>query len=104
MRFEALSATYHLPQFVRTRKLLASTLHYLYSLLIANVVADRIDVTYKRLLVKRPILAFVVDIGQPWLYAAGISQQILLIDSVLIRLDIDQSGTSYSGYSSNREK
>lgn len=43
-------------------------------------------VTHKRLLVERPMLLLVFNVGKPWLDTAGVPEKILLVDGILISL------------------
>lgn len=42
--------------------------------------------THKRLLVERPMLLLVFNVGKPWLDTAGVPEEILLVDGILISL------------------
>lgn len=44
------------------------------------------DITYKCLLVERSMLLLMLDVGQPWLDTAGIPEDVLLVDRILVRL------------------
>jgi hypothetical protein len=45
--------------------------------------------TYERLLIERPILLLMLDVGKPWLDAALVSEQILFVNGILTRLRIN---------------
>jgi hypothetical protein len=42
------------------------------------------------------MLLLVLDVGQPWSDTAGVPQEILLVDRILIRLQVEVSQTSKS--------
>ena len=71
----ALHGAYHLPELIRSRQLETGPLHN------------------ERLLANCPVLKLVLDVGEPWLGAPGVSLDVLFVGEVVLGLGIESANS-----------